>query len=111
MEPSKVKGPNRDEGKFKPHKIYIPYLTGKGYKPVWLFSMWRRNSCTPSSSQMPELLTLFLRESLATLWRKLIHNPVLSIITQSEKRRLSEKLKYKDENTSKEEQVKGREAS
>ncbi|MED6281919.1 putative glutamine--tRNA ligase [Characodon lateralis] len=38
----------------------------------WLLSMWRSSGSTPSPSRMAELLTLSLRECLATLRRKLI---------------------------------------
>ena len=54
---------------------------------IWLLSMRRSSGSTPSSSRMTELLTLSLRESPATLRRKLIsaactRDLVLSVITQ-----------------------------
>ncbi|TWW63633.1 hypothetical protein D4764_03G0006410 [Takifugu flavidus] len=53
---------------------------------IWLLSTRRISGSTPSSSQMAELLTLSLRESPATLRRKLIsavctRDLVLSVIT------------------------------
>ncbi|TWW77574.1 hypothetical protein D4764_12G0009640 [Takifugu flavidus] len=55
---------------------------------IWLLSTRRSSGSTPSSSRMAELLTLSLRESPATLRRKLISAACtrdldLSVITQS----------------------------
>ena len=55
---------------------------------IWLLSTRRSNGSTPSSSRMTELLTLSLRESPATLRRKLISTActcdlVLSVTTKS----------------------------
>lgn len=54
----------------------------------WLLSMWRSRGSTLSPSQIIELFTLFLRESTATLWRKLISivcilDLILSVTTES----------------------------
>ena len=54
----------------------------------WLLLMQRSSGSTLSLSQMPELLTLSLRLSPATLWRELTlaacdHNLILSVTTQS----------------------------
>lgn len=54
----------------------------------WLLSMWRSRGSTLSHSQIIELFTLFLRESTATLWRKLISivcilDLILSVTTES----------------------------